>query len=299
MDRSENSSSIIIPDLARVAKAAAAHFQVDVTSEWYCDRSECDGKPHGEWTKKHARTKQRPPTTDDDWFVWMLMAGRGFGKTRAGAEWLAYQARKYPRTQWGAIGRTIEQTRTVCFEGESGLLDCLGLSITSHVYNRTTGEITLPNGSRIYKFSAENPDSMIGHNLHGAWCDELGTWHYKEAWDRGLIFAIRKSPDGKLRPHIVVTTTPRNIGLVKELKNAETTRLTYGSTYENVENLSVDQLAEFERKYGHGSRLGRQELYGELLEDVPGALWTDDLIESTTILNVPGMKPALFASKED
>lgn len=280
-----------------LAEALARRFEVVQLSDWYCDRPDCDGKPHGEWKKKHARSKQRPPE-HDDWFVWMMMAGRGFGKTRAGSEWLVHQAKRFPNTQWAAIGRTIEQTRMVCFEGESGLLDALGLNITSPAYNRTTGEIKLPNGSRIYKFSAENPDSMIGHNLHGAWCDELGTWHYKEAWDRGLVFALRKSPDGNLRPHVVVTTTPRNIGLVKELKNAEGTILTFGSTYENRDNLSADQLAEFERKY-RGTRLERQELYGELLEDVPGALWSKDLINSTRILNVPGMKPALFTEEDE
>src|SRR5208282_3098661 len=135
------------------------------TSRWYCDRPECNGEPHDgyHWCDhpivsdehtsecRHARQQQRPPP--GDWFVWMIMSGRGWGKTRTGAEWLAHKARTSitkTATSWAVIGRTTEQTRETCIEGESGLLRALDLGITSKAYNRTTGEIKLPGGATIY-----------------------------------------------------------------------------------------------------------------------------------------------------
>lgn len=228
--------------------------------------------------------------------MWLICAGRMFGKTRAGAEWLAHQALTYPETTWGVIAPTKDKARTICLEGESGLLDVLKLAIFSKEYNRTTGEITLPNRSVIHRFGAEAPASVVGKNLHGAWADEVGNWHYKEAWDRGLMFALRKSPPGvnELKPHIVVTTTPDYIAIMKPIINRRNTVTVFGSSRENEVNVSPGRVQELEEQYG-GTRLARVQIEGELLEDVPGALWTTDLIDSTRLASV---KPALFNDDE-
>jgi phage terminase large subunit-like protein len=206
---------------------------------------------------------------------WIVMAGRGWGKTRTGAEWLAHEARTHPNRDFGVVGRTIEQTREVCMEGESGLLRALGLSITSKAYNRTTQEIKLPNGATIYAYTAENPDSMRGPNLSGAWCDELASWHYEQAWTEGLIPATRIG-----EPLVVITTTPKRTKLLRDLisRDDSTVRITRGSIDDNAANLSEAALTEMHRRYD-GTRIGRQELHGDFLEDVPGALWTSEMIE--------------------
>ena len=261
------------------------------TSRWYCDRPDCDGEPHDgyHWCNhplesdshtshcRHARAAQRPP--DGDWFVWLVMSGRGWGKTRAGAEWLAHQARTHPNGQYGVIGRTTEQCRETCIEGESGLLKALGYVITSREYNRTTGEIKLPNETVIYAYSAENPESLRGPNLSGAWCDELAAWHYEETWTEGLMPALRIG-----RPRVLVTTTPRKTKLVRELVSRDdgSVVMTRGATFDNIMNLSPSAIVELRRRY-EGTRLGKQELYGELLEDVPGALWNAANIEANRL----------------
>jgi phage terminase large subunit-like protein len=225
--------------------------------------------------ESEARPEQLPP--EGDWFVWMIVAGRGWGKTRTGAEWLAWRARTEAGATLGVIGRTTEQTRETCIEGESGLLRALGLSVTSKQYNRTTGEIRLRNGAVIYAYSAENPESLRGPNLTGAWCDELGAWNYEATWTEGLIPALRIA-----KPRVLVTTTPRRTPLLKDLLNRDdgSVVVTRGATFDNAANLSEAALAELRRRYD-GTRLGRQELYGELLEDMPGALWSAENIERT------------------
>jgi phage terminase large subunit-like protein len=294
-------------DRYKRVKAQLDAHQHGRTKHWYCNVEGCNGEPHAgsHWCEhlicaehggsseppskdcvvcaahvsdcRHARAEQCPPASD--WFVWMLMAGRGFGKTRSGAEWLSDQACSHEGRAYGVIGRTTEQTREVCIEGESGLLATLGLTVVSKEYNRTTGEIKVPSGSTIYTYTAENPESLRGPNLAGVWCDELAAWHYEETWTHGLIPAVRISTGGE-RPRVVVTTTPRKTKLMRELLARESTVITRGSTFDNQRNLSAAALLEMERTY-HGTRLGKQELYGELLEDVPGALWTPEMIERT------------------
>lgn len=224
-----------------------------------------------------ARPEQLPPA--GDWFVWLIMAGRGWGKTRTGSEWLARQAQVNAGSTLAVVGRTTEQTRETCLEGESGLLRALDIPITSRLYNRTTGEIRLSNGSVIYAYSAENPESLRGPNLQGAWCDEMGAWHYEETWTEGLIPALRIA-----NPKVLVTTTPRRTRLLKDLVGRDdgSVFVTRGATFDNAANLSASALAELRRRYD-GTRLGRQELYGEMLEDVPGALWPAGVIERARV----------------
>ena len=223
-----------------------------------------------------ARPTQLPP--GGDWFVWLIMAGRGWGKTRTGAEWLADQALNNPGRHYAVVGRTQQDTRETCLEGPSGLLKALDLRVDSQAYNRTTGQITLPsNGTVIFAYSSEKPERMRGPNLSGAWCDELSSWRYEQSWTEGLLPALRIG-----RPRVVVTTTPRRTRLIRDLAAREdgSVTITRGATFDNQANLSPEALIELRRRY-EGTRLGRQELYGELLEDVAGALWNPQVIENT------------------
>jgi phage terminase large subunit-like protein len=223
--------------------------------------------------EQQARPEQLPPP--GEWFVWMIMAGRGWGKTRTGAEWLARQAHTQPGLNFAVICRSSHDCRATAIEGPSGLLAALHLPRDCREYNRTTGEIWLPNGSVIRSYAAESPDRLRGPNLAGAWADELATWRYEQAWTEGLMPALRIG-----HPRVVVTTTPRRTRLLKELlfRRDGSVHITRGSTFDNAANLSASALAELQRRYG-GTRLGRQELEGELIEDVEGALWTRNMFE--------------------
>lgn len=210
-----------------------------------------------------------PPGPDTDWLVWLLMSGRGFGKTWVGASWLAEQALTYPGSAWCCIAPTFSDTRRICIEGSSGLLRALRKEELSN-YRRNDLEIELANGSVIYGFSADRPDRVRGSNLWGGWADELGSWRYEATWHEGLMPALRIGE----RPRMLVTTTPRGTALLRELagRTDGTVHITQGSTLENQANLSDIALQELYRRYG-GTRIGRQELEGELIADVEGALW--------------------------
>jgi len=213
------------------------------------------------------------------------MAGRGWGKTRTGAEWLARKALTTPGSEWAVIARTTSDCRKTCIEGESGLLRALGLRRESREYNRNTGEIRLPGGTVIYAFSAEQPDAIRGPNLSGAWADEVATWRYEQTWTEALMFALRKGD----QPQIAATTTPRRTKLLRDLIAREdgSVAVTRGSTFDNAANLSAAFIEGIKARY-EGTRLGRQELHGELLADVPGALWTSAMIERARAVLLPG-----------
>ena len=226
-----------------------------------------------------SRPNQIPPQSD--WLIWLILSGRGWGKTRTGAEWLVNEAMIHPRTRWAVIARTFADARDTCAEGESGLLNVLNRYQALKNWNRSMGEILLTNGSKIKLFSAEEPDRLRGPQHHGAWCDELAAWSIPDAWDQ-LQFGLRLGDN----PRTVVTTTPRPIPLLKSILNRDTTYITRGSTFENADNLAPSALAELQARYA-GTRTGRQELLGELLEDVEGALWTRDMIEASRITTAP------------
>jgi phage terminase large subunit-like protein len=209
----------------------------------------------------------------------MILSGRGWGKTRCGAEWIVWEALKKPKTRWAVIARTSADIRDTCFEGESGIISVLrryGV-YDEKKYNRTNNSYILPNGSRIKGFSAEEPDRLRGPQHHGAWCDELAAWDKPDSWDQ-LQFGLRLGQ----HPQTVVTTTPQPIPVIRNLIQRDSTFLTRGSTFENEANLAPSALAELQLRY-HGTRLGRQELYGEILDDVEGALWNREMIESARI----------------
>ena len=219
-----------------------------------------------------ARNDQQPPEeSKEDWFTWLLLAGRGAGKTRSGAEDCWWYAFRTSNCRSAIVAPTAGDVRKTCIEGESGLLarlpPCLLLN-----YNRQEMIITIRNmfggESKIFGYSAEEPDRLRGPQHHRAWCDELAAWRYLDDTLDNLLMGLRL---GKM-PRIVATTTPRPIKAIKELVRDPTTRTSRGSTMKNALNLPKLFLQKILAKYA-GTRTGRQELEAEILEDMPGALW--------------------------
>jgi phage terminase large subunit-like protein len=232
------------------------------------------------WTHQLARVEQLP-TNDKSWNTWLYLAGRGAGKTRTAAEWLAYQASSNPRTRWAIAAPTYGDVRDTCAEGESGIVRVLQEYGTLKDYNRSIGEIFLTNGSRIKLFSGEEPDRFRGPQFHGGWFDELAAFKYPDAWDQ-YQFGLRL---GEF-PQTIVTTTPRPTKLIKDLITRDGVRVQRGSTFDNAKNLAASALAELKLRY-ENTRLGRQELYGEILDNVEGALWTREMIETARVDTAP------------
>ena len=251
--------------------------------------------------KSVARPNQIPP--ESNWQTWLILSGRGWGKTRTGAEWIVWKALSQKKTRWAVVARTAADIRDTCFEGESGLVSVIkryGI-YDDRAYNRSNFSYTFPNGSRIKGFSAEEPDRLRGPQFHGSWCDELAAWEKPDTWDQ-LQFGLRLGE----HPQTVVTTTPRPTKLIKDLLAKESTFITRGSTFENAENLSQSALLEMQNRYAN-TRLGRQELYGEVLDDNPGALWNRALIEGARITSdhlppltrvVVGIDPAVTSGED-
>lgn len=239
------------------------------------------GARRATWAAVLAREEQLP--TEEDWSVWLYLAGRGAGKTRTAAEWLVWQALTHNWTRWAVIAPTFGDVRDTCAEGESGLIPILHQYGALDYYNRSTGDIRLINGSRIKLFSADEPDRLRGPQHHGAWCDELAAWRYPETYDQ-LQFGLRLGE----HPKTIITTTPRPVALIRQLvaKKDGSVRVVRGSTFDNAANLAPSALVELQARY-NGTRLGRQELYGEILDDTEGALWTRGVIERNRIETLP------------
>lgn len=234
----------------------------------------------------HARPKQLAPA--GAWRTWLVMAGRGFGKTRVGAEWIREKAEADPRGRFALVAATAADARDTMVEGESGILAISPPSFRPN-YEPSKRRLTWPNGARATLFSADEPDRLRGPQHHAAWADELAAWRYDDAWDQ-LQFGLRLGKD----PRAVVTTTPRPTPLVRALIKDPTTIVTRGSTYENRANLAPAFLEKIVRKY-EGTRLGRQELDAELLDDVPGALWKRADIDRRRVRQVPDLRRIVVA----
>jgi len=232
------------------------------------------------WTHELARTEQVPPE-NKDWTTYLFLAGRGAGKTRTAAEWLAWKASSNPKTRWAIIAPTHADARDTCVEGESGILKILREYGTLKDYNRSISEIFLTNGSRIKLFSGEEPDRLRGPQFHGGWFDELAAFKYPDTWDQ-YQFGARLGE----HPQTIVTTTPRPTKLIKDLITRSGVLVVRGSTFDNAKNLAPSALAELKLRY-ENTRLGRQELYGEILDTVEGALWTREMIERARVTDVP------------
>ena len=219
-----------------------------------------------------GRPNQQAPK--GDWRTWLLLAGRGFGKTRSGAECIRDQVIHHGRRRIALVAPTAADARDVMVEGESGLL-AIGPPQQRPQYEPTKRRLTWPNGAIATTYSADEPERLRGPQHDAAWCDEIASWRYPEAWDM-LMFGLRLGAD----PRVVVTTTPKPIKIIRELIADPTTAITRGSTYDNRVNLAPAFLEQIIRKY-EGTRLGRQELNAEILDDVPGALWNWARIEET------------------
>lgn len=208
------------------------------------------------------------------WSIWLALAGRGWGKTRSGAEWV--RSIKDQCGRIALVAPTAADVRDVIVEGESGLL-AIAPPWDRPVYEPSKRRLTWDNGAIATCYSADEPDRLRGPQHGAAWGDEVAAWRYPEAWDM-LMFGLRLGDD----PRAVVTTTPKPVKLIRDLLRDPTTRVTRGSTYDNAANLAPTFMRQVVRKY-EGTRLGRQELNAELLDDVPGALWKRDDIPHTAI----------------
>lgn len=224
-----------------------------------------------------ARPEQLPPP--GDWSIWLILAGRGFGKTRAGAEWVRSLAEGGLASRIALVGPTASDVRDTMVEGESGILS-ISKDNFRPVYEPSKRRLTWPNGVIATMFSSEEPDRLRGPQHSAAWSDELGSWrNVGDTWSM-LQFGMRL---GK-KPRQLITTTPRPIKILRELiaRNGHDVVVRRGSTYDNRDNLAPSFFSQVIREY-EGTRLGRQELNAELLEDTPGALWTRDLIEQARV----------------
>lgn len=219
---------------------------------------------------------------DNDWTLWLIQAGRGFGKTRAGAEWVCRLAADRADLRIALVGATRRDVENVMVRGPSGVL-AVGRLYGSAEYRPTRGEVEFGSGARAYVYAAESPESLRGPEHHIAWCDELAKWRHADAtWDN-LMLGMRLGE----RPQTLVTTTPRLIPLLRRIRAMPGVRITGGRTQDNA-HLPDSFVAQIEGSYA-GTRLGRQEMDGELIEEVAGALWQRALIEQRRVPAPPAL----------
>lgn len=233
-----------------------------------------------------ARPDQLPPP--GEWSTWLILAGRGWGKTRTGAEWVRHMATTGRAGRIALVARTASDVRDVVVEGESGILRISPASERPE-WNSSRRRLTWPNGAIATTYSADEPDQLRGPQHDAAWLDELASWRYPEAFDQ-LRFGLRLGE----RPQVVVTTTPRPTPIVTGLIRAPGTVVTRGRTRDNAVNLAAGVVADLERRYA-GTRLGRQELDGEILTDAPGALWKWAPIEAARVESAPALRRVVVA----
>lgn len=227
-----------------------------------------------DWRWIGRPSQQLPP---GEWIVWLILAGRGFGKTRTGVE----TVREWVKEEMfvNLIGATADDARDIMIEGESGILAKCP-NDERPIYQASKRRLVWPNGAISLVFTADEPERLRGKQHAKLWCDELAAWRYDEAWDQAM-FGLRLGKN----PQAVVTTTPRPTPLVRSLSLSPTTVVTRGSTFDNSQNLAKTFLSKIVEKY-EGTRLGRQELHAEILDDNPGALWKRSQIDATRISSV-------------
>jgi phage terminase large subunit-like protein len=219
---------------------------------------------------------QVPPAKG--WHTWLVMAGRGYGKTRAGAEWVREIAEADATARIALVGATLGEARRVMVEGESGLL-AIAPPRQRPVYEPSKRQLTWPAGATATLYAAGEPESLRGPQHSHAWCDEIAKWDHaggraEGAWDN-LLLGLRLGRS----PRVVATTTPRAVPLVKRLLAQRETIVTRGTTADNMDHLPTGFFRTVRVAFGR-SLLGRQELDGELIEDIEGALWNRSLLEA-------------------
>lgn len=228
---------------------------------------------YSNWLKM-ARPEQIAPA--GDWNVWLILAGRGWGKTMTGAFDTMIYALNNPNVRCAVIGPTFGDLSRVIFGGVSGIMhwlpeECL-LKGRGQGYSSSSQEIRLYNGSKIQGFAAGEPDRLRGPQFHRAWCDEIAAWRYPDTFDQ-LMFGLRLGDN----PQCVITTTPKPTDLIRNLLKRTNSVITRGTTFDNAANLAPSAVQQLKEKY-EGTRLGRQELYAEVLDDIEGALWSHGMI---------------------
>jgi phage terminase large subunit-like protein len=234
-----------------------------------------------DWECFWSRPAQRPPS--QTWKVWLILAGRGFGKSRAGAEQVRAWA-SVPKQRIALVGETAADVRDVMVEGESGILACCP-PWNQPKYEPSKRRLTWPNGTVATTYSGDAPEQLRGPNHHHAWADEICKWKYpQDCWDN-LELGLRLGRD----PRVVVTTTPRPIPLLRAMLADPGTVVTRGSTYDNTINLAPSFKERVLARY-EGTRLGRQELYAEILDDSPGSLWNRALLDATRVRQHPPLQ---------
>jgi phage terminase large subunit-like protein len=237
------------------------------------------------WARPNQLEPDRVLDNGELWTTWLILAGRGFGKTRCGAETIIKWVKEGTCRHIALIAQDSADARDVMVEGESGIIACSPRDFMPK-YEPSKRRLTWPNGAKATLFSAEDFDSLRGPQFDGAWCDELCKWRYaREAWDN-LQFGLRLGE----HPRQIVTTTPRPMKLLKEIILRSDTAITKGSTMENLANLAPPFRKAVIEKY-EGTRIGRQELNAELLDDTPGALWNRSALDELRITPVDSMTP--------
>jgi phage terminase large subunit-like protein len=258
-----------------------------------------------------ARPEQRPPDSTD-WAIWLYLAGRGAGKTRSAAEWVREKAKYTNQGQlrFALVARTAADVRDVIVEGESGIINVSPPSEKPH-YEPSKRRLTWPNGNTATLFTADEPDGLRGPQCHYAWADELAAWRQTPdaagmtSWDN-----LRVSARLGQNPQIIATTTPKRVpvlyGLIEEAQKTGRVVVSKGSTLDNAGNLSEAYLQAITGVY-EGTRLAAQELYGEMLDDIEGALWTMEMLEESrqgilppkAPLRVIGVDPSVAENPRD
>jgi phage terminase large subunit-like protein len=232
--------------------------------------------------RMQARPSQLPPP--GDWSVWLILAGRGFGKTRTGAAWVQQQARRQAGVRIALVGATAHDVASVMVTGESGICPTSPPEYLPR-FLPSKRMLLWPNGSLAMLFSAVEPNRLRGPQFHFAWCDEIAAWQRpQEAWDN-LRMGLRLGE----RPRVLVTTTPRPTRFLAALMAGRDVAVTRGATHANRANLPPSFLRDMDAAYA-GSALGRQELLGEIIDSKPGALWSRAMLDGCRVSEVPELR---------
>ncbi|MEJ2626706.1 MAG: terminase family protein [Pseudolabrys sp.] len=242
--------------------------------------------------ESRAHPYQLPPeraNSGADWTTWLILGGRGAGKTRAGAEWVRRMALSDPKARIALIGEGEHETREVMVEGVSGVL-AVHRTDERPQWIATRRRLEWKNGAVAQIFSAEDPESLRGPQFSAAWLDELAKWRHAESTFDMLQFGLRLGD----RPRQVVTTTPRPTDLLKRLIADDRTAITHAGTRANAYNLAPAFVETVLQRY-RGTRLGRQEIEGELIEERPDALWTRARIEAARVTQAPALMRIVVA----
>ncbi len=226
-----------------------------------------------------ARQNQMP--SEEDWRIWLLLAGRGFGKTRTGAEWVRARVESGASRRIALVARTPHEVRDIMIQGDSGIL-AVCPPWNKPVWESSKRRLTWPNGAMAFAYSSYEPDQLRGPQFDAAWCDELASWQYPRlTWDN-LAFGLRLGAN----PKCVVTTTPKPIELLRELTHRNDVEITKGSSYDNKQNLPPGFIDAIAGRY-EGTNTGLQEIYAQLLKEADGALWRREWIDDNRIETDP------------